>query len=70
MHQLHKPRCIVHPLQYSFKMIRYQLLTSLAVLHKNEKPAIFLEHISKRNSSLLCHKCPTHLGHSAPPIKP
>jgi len=29
------------------------------------RPAIF-ERISKRNSSLLCHKCPTHLGHKCP----
>ena len=26
----------------------------------------FFEHISKRNSSLLCHNCPTHLGHKCP----
>ena len=28
------------------------------------------EQISKRNSNLICHNCPTQLSHKCPPIKP
>ena len=56
---LHSTMALLHSTIGS--TLLYHDFTSLCLLPW--RPAFF-EHISKWNSSLLCHNCPTHLSHS------